>query len=325
MIEVENLSKTFKVAKRSENFLSSVKSLFKRKYILKQALKDVSFNITEGEIVGYIGPNGAGKSTTIKILCGILTPTSGTCVVNGLVPWQNRIKYVKNIGAVFGQRSNLNWDIPIIDSYELLKEIYRIPDDEYERNLKNLTQKLKLQELLNVPLRQLSLGQKMRCEIAAALLHSPKILFLDEPTIGLDSVSKLAVRDFIKQINSQTKVTVILTTHDMSDIEALTNRVILIGKGQILYDGAFDEIKKKYGKVKNIEVEFEEIPKDLTLKNYELICVKDKVATFENLLPGFNMTKFIQELEKNYKVVDVSISAMNTEEIVSEMYKEFDI
>ena len=195
-------------------------------------------------MVGYIGPNGAGKSSTIKILSGILTPDSGTVLVDGRIPHKNRIRHVREIGVVFGQRSQLWWDVPVIDSFELLKDIYSIPDSQYRKSLEELTELLNLKELLRSPTRQLSLGQRMRCEIAASLLHRPRILFLDEPTIGLDAVSKLAVRDFILQQNQNHKTTVILTTHDMQDIEALTSRIILIGKGRLLLDGTIDDIKK---------------------------------------------------------------------------------
>lgn len=243
MIEMSHVSKTYKVFKRDAGAVSALKSIFHREYEQVHALNDVSFTIQDGEMVGYIGPNGAGKSSTIKILSGILTPDEGTCLINGLNPWKDRIRHVKGIGVVFGQRSQLWWDVPVIDSYELLRDIYRIPQTVYEQNKEELTELLSLGELLKTPARQLSLGQRMRCEIAASLLHSPKILFLDEPTIGLDAVSKLAVRDFIKKHNKDHKTTVILTTHDMQDIEALTERIILIGKGHILLDGTVEDIK----------------------------------------------------------------------------------
>lgn len=195
---------------------------------------------------GYIGPNGAGKSTTIKIMCGILVPSSGTCIIDGKVPYKERKDYVKNIGVVFGQRSQLWWDVPPDDSFYLLRDIYKIPKEEFEKTRKKLIEALDLEQVIHTPTRQLSLGQRMRCEIAAALLHKPKILFLDEPTIGLDAVSKIAVRKFIKKLNKEEGTTIILTTHDMQDIEALTNRIILIGKGKKLYDGTLDEIRKKY-------------------------------------------------------------------------------
>lgn len=244
MITMKNVCKSYKVARRNAGFKEACKSLFHREYETIPALTDVSFTINKGEMVGYIGPNGAGKSSTIKILSGILTPDSGTCTVNGRVPWDNRIQHVKNIGVVFGQKSQLWWDVPVIDSFELLKDIYSIPEETYQKNLEELQKLLDLRQLLRTPTRQLSLGQRMRCEIAASLLHSPDILFLDEPTIGLDAVSKLAVREFILRLNETHKTTVILTTHDMQDIEALTKRIILVGKGRILLDGSLADIKE---------------------------------------------------------------------------------
>lgn len=241
---MEHICKSYKIAKRNAGFGEACKALFHRQYEVIYALKDVSFTIHEGEIVGYIGPNGAGKSSTIKILSGILTPDSGTVLVDGRVPYKNRINHVREIGVVFGQRSQLWWDVPVADSFELLKDIYSIPDFQYSQSLEELTELLNLSELLRSPARQLSLGQRMRCEIAASLLHKPRILFLDEPTIGLDAVSKLAVRDFILKQNRTHKTTVILTTHDMQDIESLASRILLIGKGQILMDGSVEDIKK---------------------------------------------------------------------------------
>jgi ABC-2 type transport system ATP-binding protein len=246
LIELKNISKSFKVFRRSPGLSKAFKSLFKREYELVRALEDVSFKIDEGEMVAYIGPNGAGKSTTIKIMSGILNPDSGSCIINGKVPWKNRIDYVKDIGVVFGQRSQLWWDVPVADSFELLKDIYRIPYNQFKSNKAMLTELLKLDDIIKTPTRQLSLGQRMRCEIAASLLHSPKILFLDEPTIGLDAVSKIAVRDFIKTINKEKKTTVILTTHDTQDIEALCKRMILIGKGKVLLDGNFEQLKQRF-------------------------------------------------------------------------------
>lgn len=243
MITMEHVCKSYRIAKRNAGFGEACKALFHREYEVIHALNDVSFTIRDGEMVGYIGPNGAGKSSTIKILSGILTPDSGTVLVDGRVPCKNRIDHVREIGVVFGQRSQLWWDVPVIDSFELLKDIYSIPEPQYRQSLEELTELLNLAELLRSPARQLSLGQRMRCEIAASLLHRPRILFLDEPTIGLDAVSKLAVRDFILKQNQAHKTTVILTTHDMQDIESLTHRILLIGKGQILMDGTLDDIR----------------------------------------------------------------------------------
>jgi len=241
---MENVCKSYKVAKRNAGFKEACKALFHREYEVIHALSKISFTITDGEMVGYIGPNGAGKSSTIKILSGILTPDSGTVLVDGRIPYKDRIAHVSQIGVVFGQRSQLWWDVPVIDSFELLKDIYSIPNSQFKENVEELTELLGLQELLRSPTRQLSLGQRMRCEIAASLLHSPKILFLDEPTIGLDAVSKIAVREFIKKQNKIHGTTVILTTHDMQDIEALSQRIILVGKGKILLDGKLEDIKK---------------------------------------------------------------------------------
>ena len=245
MIELKNINKTFKVAKRNAGFKEAMKSLFKKEYTVVQALNDISFTVKDGEMVGYIGPNGAGKSSTIKIMSGILTPDSGTCIIDGLTPWKHRKEHVSKIGVVFGQRSQLWWDVPVVDSFELIKDIYEIDKGIYKKNYDELVEMLDLSEIVRTPARQLSLGQRMRCEIAASLLHNPKILFLDEPTIGLDAVSKIAVRNFIKTINKERKTTVILTTHDMQDIEVLTERILLIGKGKILLDGKLKELKNR--------------------------------------------------------------------------------
>ncbi len=247
MIEMKGISKTYRIRKREAGIGSAVKALFTRDYTEIHALKEMSFTIPDGQIVGYIGPNGAGKSTTIKILSGILRPDSGECTVNGMVPWEDRKKYVSKLGVVFGQRSQLWWDVPVIESFQLLRDIYRVERGEFQSNLRRLTEQLDLQPFLNAPVRLLSLGQRMRCEIAASLLHSPEILFLDEPTIGLDAVSKLKVREFIQSENRERKITVILTTHDMQDIDALCHRVLLIGKGQLLLDDSIEEIRAMAG------------------------------------------------------------------------------
>jgi ABC-2 type transport system ATP-binding protein len=253
MIELRNISKTFKVARRNAGFKEAFKSFFKREYEYIHALKNISFTINDGEMVGYIGPNGAGKSSTIKIMSGILNPDSGECIINGRIPWKDRINHVKEIGVVFGQRSQLWWDVPVIDSFELIKDIYKVSHETYKQNLDELIEILDLSQIVKTPARQLSLGQRMRCELIASLLHNPKILFLDEPTIGLDAVSKIAVRGFIKKINKERNTTIILTTHDMQDIEAITDRILLIGKGQILMDGSIDDLKKYGSKDEKID------------------------------------------------------------------------
>lgn len=245
MIQVEHINKTFSVARRNAGFSQALHSLFHKETETIRALNDISFAIGDGEMVGYIGPNGAGKSSTIKILSGILTPDSGTCLVNGRIPWKERRDHVRDIGVVFGQRTQLWWDVPVIDSFHLLRDIYDVPLASYHQMLEELTVLLSLEELLRTPARMLSLGQRMRCEIAASLLHNPSILFLDEPTIGLDAVSKLAVREFILTLNRRHGTTVLLTTHDMQDIEALAKRVVLIGRGQLLLDGTLEDLKNR--------------------------------------------------------------------------------
>lgn len=325
IITVKHISKSFKIAKREAGLKNAIKSFFKRKYQIINSLEDINFSIKEGEIVGYIGPNGAGKSTTIKIMAGILVPTSGECIVNGYTPWKDRKKYVKNIGVVFGQRSGLWWDVPPIDSFELLKDIYEIPQAEYEKKLNELKEYLNLDDILNIPTRQLSLGQRMRCEIASALLHNPKVLFLDEPTIGLDAVSKLALRKCIKQINEKTKITIILTTHDMQDIEALTKRIILIGKGKILYDGSLKKIKNKYNGNKKINIKFKYANKKIKLQNADIVEQTEETASIVLKDKDESMANILNELTSQVEVVDMSIEEMSTDDIIAKLYNELKI
>ena len=288
------------------------------------ALNNVNLTVKEGEVFGYIGPNGAGKSTTIKIMCGVLTPDSGICDINGLTPWKNRIAHVKDIGVVFGQRSQLWWDVPVIDSFELIRDIYKADHAKYKKNLDELTELLELAEILKTPARSLSLGQRMRCEIAASLLHSPKILFLDEPTIGLDAVSKLAVRQFIKRLNAENGTTVLLTTHDMQDIEALTERILLIGKGRILLDGSLDELKRHSSDHKTLSLEYSgktpEICEGLSIVNQKsgrlVIALNPSVIS----IPAA-----ISQLSKDTEITDLSVASITAEEMVAALYKEYHI
>ncbi len=326
LIDFQNICKDFKLYKKQKGVKGYLTALFKREKVIVKALNDVSFQVNEGEIVGYIGPNGAGKSTTIKIMSGILTPTSGECTINGLVPWKNRKEYVKNIGVVFGQRSQLWWDLPILDSFELLRDLYKIPQSEYEETLELLTKTLSLDKLLSTPLRQLSLGQKMKCELAGSLLHRPKILFLDEPTIGLDAVTKLAVREFIKKINKEWKTTIILTTHDMNDIDALTDKIILIGKGQILFNGNFNDIKKKYGKTKTITLEFAKEYDKIEVDGYHVLEHNKNTAVLQNNDDvNFSTKEFFDRVSKLYEVVDFSVSTLSVDEVLASLYRDLEI
>ena len=324
MIEVKHITKEYKVVKRESGLHNAVKALFSRKYDKVRALNDISFKIDDGEIIGYIGPNGAGKSTTIKILCGILTPEKGHCIVDGYVPWKDRKNYVKNIGVVFGQRSQLWWDIPIIDSFELLKDIYGIDSRTYKQNVSELSQRLNLETILKTPTRNLSLGQRMRCEIVASLLHNPKILFLDEPTIGLDAVSKLVVRDFIKEINAEKRTTVILTTHDMQDIQALTQRVMLIGKGQILLDGSLEELKKRASDRKQITIKHRGETPELCEGMYYLEQKDDKLNI--SIDPKIiSVSGAIAYLSAQTEIIDLEVSDISADEIVARLYREYQI
>ena len=245
-IMLRDIRKHFTVYERPEGKWALLRSAFFRRARRVDALDGISFDIGEGEMVGYIGPNGAGKSTTVKVMSGILTPDSGECAIMGRTPWKERVEHVAQIGVVFGQRCQLWWDVPVFDSFALLKDIYGIPGAVFAKRSSELIDMLEIGELLKTPVRQLSLGQRMRCELAASLLHCPRILFLDEPTIGLDAVAKLALRKFLKQENLRSGVTMLLTTHDMDDIEALCPRVMVVGRGRILYDGAIAGLRGKY-------------------------------------------------------------------------------
>jgi ABC-2 type transport system ATP-binding protein len=323
MIELKNITKTYKIVQRNAGLGNAFKSYFKREYKEVKALDDISFKINEGEMVGYIGPNGAGKSTTIKIMCGILTPDSGECKINGLVPYKQRSKYVKDIGVVFGNRSALWWDVPVEDSFELLKEIYNIPEDKYIKQRDMLTEMLNIKKIIKTPTRQLSLGQRMRCEIAAAFLHDPKIVFLDEPTIGLDSTSKIAVREFIKKINKEKNTTIILTTHDTGDIEALTKRIILIGKGKLLLDGSLNNLMKKYSK-KDLNIKYRGRITELPL-GMRVIEKNQNEAKIEIDEHQIKLADAIVFLSNTVDVLDLDVSNTPIDDVVANLYKEYQI
>ncbi len=328
MIELKNICKSFKVAKRNSGMSQAVKSLFKKEYSYVEALKNISFTVNDGEMVGYIGPNGAGKSSTIKIMSGVLTPDSGECIINGKIPHKSRVEHVKEIGVVFGQRTQLWWDVPVIDSFELLKDIYKVDYSSYKKMSDELVELLDLSEIIKTPARQLSLGQRMRCEIAASLLHNPKILFLDEPTIGLDAVSKIAVREFIKRINKEYNTTVILTTHDMQDIEALTERILLIGKGEILLDGTLKELKNRNSTSKTITIDFEatnEKEKIVFPKGARILKHLSGYMEVEIDTSAVSVSAIISEISSKLNVSDISISSTTAEEMVVSLYEEFEI
>ena len=323
-IEVKHINKTFKVMKKSSGRFGSLKSFFNRKYDYIDAIKDISFSIKKGEIVGYIGPNGAGKSTTIKILSGILIPDSGEVLIDKKIPWKQRQDYVSEIGVVFGQRTQLWWDIPAIDSFNLLRDIYKIEENKYQKRLKELVELLNVADIINIPVRQLSLGNRMKCEIIASLLHDPKILFLDEPTIGLDAVSKKVIRDFIKKINKEKKVTIILTTHDMLDIEALAKRIILIGKGRILYDGTLQKLKKKYDYIRTINIKTNDtvdIKEDYIVNKTKI----DDGYSFQIDIRKIEINDFVKLLVKKVTLKDIDIDNDNVDNLIVRLYEEYKI
>lgn len=324
-IIVENLYKSFRVPIGKSGLFSSVRSFVKREHREIQALRDISFELRAGELVGYIGPNGAGKSTTVKIMSGILVPDSGTCEVLGRTPWKQRKEHVRNIGVVFGQRTQLWWDVAVIESFDLLKDIYRVPRSEYLKMKDELVEVLSLHSLLNMPVRQLSLGQRMRCELAASLLHQPPVLFLDEPTIGLDAVSKIAVRDFIRKINRDRNVTVILTTHDMDDIEALCSRIMVIGKGTLLFDGSISRLRNTVTPERVIKIDFLEIPRRLEYPMASLSFFDDNHAEFRFNPESVTATEIIRMISQDNQIRDFVIENPPIEEIIARIYDGFTI
>lgn len=325
IINVKGLCKSYMVAKRDSGFKNALKSFFKRDYKIIKAVQDVTFTIKEGEIVGYIGPNGAGKSTTIKMLAGILKPNSGEIIIDKMNPVTDRKKYVKEICAVFGQKSQLWWDIPAIESFDLLKEIYKIPDDKYVKTRDELVSLLGLEEIIKVPVRGLSLGERMKCELVASLLHNPKILFLDEPTIGLDAISKVIVRDFIKKINKEKKVTVILTTHDMADIESLANRVIVIGSGKKLYDGNIDDIKRRYSNEKIVEIYYENLKEIPKISNTEIVSNDNGVIKIKIDCQKLTVSDVTREYTKVCEIKDINVLSSPIDDIIYKLYEDFQI
>lgn len=328
MIEIQNLTKIFKKPIRKEGVLGMLKTLFSTKYEEIVAVNDIKLEIADGEMVGYIGSNGAGKSTTIKMMCGILTPTSGKVLIDGVEPYRNRRKIAAKIGVVFGQKTQLWWDIPLIESFKVLKEIYQISDADYKERMDFLCDTLGIRDFLNQAVRTLSLGQRMRADLAAAWLHNPSILFLDEPTIGLDVLVKQRIREAIKAMNAKYNTTVILTTHDMQDIEDLCNRIVLIEKGVIIYDGPLSDIKHRFGDLRTLTV------------NPKVEYVVEELDTFEgklnyeqqngNLLLKFNADELSMEQVIDYvfhtlKTSDLKVSEITIEDVVRSILEEQEV
>lgn len=325
MIEIKDLTKEFRKPIRGEGVIGMLKTLFSRKYTSKIAVNNISLTINDGEIVGYIGSNGAGKSTTIKMMCGILTPTSGKVLIDGIEPYKKRRQVASKIGVVFGQKTQLWWDIPLIESFKVLKEIYMISDQEYKERMEFLCTTLGIKDFLNQPVRTLSLGQRMRADLAAAWLHNPRILFLDEPTIGLDVLVKEKIREAIKVMNEKYHTTVILTTHDMKDIENLCSRVVMIEDGSIIYDGSLDNIKNRFGDLRTItlklksEVDVRKLNTFNSLVNYSWID--------DSLVINFNAQEVQLETIMNYILKelhpqDIKLSQIGIEEVVKSILKD---
>lgn len=325
IIEVNNLVKTYKTIEKEDGLLGYFKNLVKPKYNEFTAVNKINFNIEEGELVGYIGENGAGKSTTIKMLTGLLTPTSGSVLVNGIVPNEKRIQNNKNIGAVFGQKTQLWWDLPVIESFRLIRQMYKIPEGEYRKNLKKFTEILELDDLLEKQVKNLSLGQKMRCEIAATFLHDPKIVYLDEPTIGLDVLVKENIRKFIKDINKEKNTTVILTTHDLKDIEDVCNRITLLDKGQIIYDGEKQKFKDTYGKYIIAEFIIKEKKANISESiNSEEIQVLEETENKLKIRFSHEETTIMKVMDKISEyctIEDIHMKEAELEDILKEIYK----
>ena len=329
VIEVNNLRKEFKAYSSRTGLKGAFRDLLTRNYKIVPAVNDINFSVKKGEMVGYIGENGAGKSTTIKMLTGILTPSSGDIIVNGMNPHREREKFVQTIGVVFGQRSQLWWDIAVQESFRLLKKVYKVSDEDYNTHMNHVIHTLDIEPLLDKPVRKLSLGQRMRCELAAALIHNPPLLFLDEPTIGLDVLVKLKIRDFLKEINEKYQTTILLTTHDLTDIEALCERVIMLDEGKVIYDGALKNLQEKWGEGKEIQFQFlEHVELSAVHKLTSEIPVKwdldEKEQIFTATLEDNDeiISQLIAKVVAEFKIKDVKINETSTEEIIRNIYEK---
>ena len=325
IVEVQELTKEFRTFRRREGVLGAIQNLFVRERVIVHAVDHISFSIEPGEMVGYIGANGAGKSTTIKVLTGILVPTGGMVTANGYVPYRDRRRYTKHIGVVFGQRTQLWWDIAVVESFKLLKEIYEIPTADYEQRLGLFSEILNLKDYLHTPVRKLSLGERMRCDLAASLIHNPPLLFLDEPTIGLDVVAKDRIREFLKEVNRLAGTTVLLTTHDLSDIEELSRRIIIIDRGKILFDGDLGQMKKrlaKYNQVKFFLKDRAQVASLGQISTDGIACERVDELTY---LMRFDREKHssaevIRNLVNRLEVRDIFIEEEPIEDIVKRIY-----
>ncbi len=320
-VEVRDLVKTFRIAERRPGLLGALGGIVRRRHRTVRALDRISFDIEPGELVAYIGPNGAGKSTTVKILGGILVPDAGTCRVLGRVPWLERKVHVAHIGVVFGQRTQLWWDLPLLESFELLRDVYRVDEATYRAALDELVATLDLEPLLDVPVRQLSLGQRMRADLAAALLHKPTLLFLDEPTIGLDATAKLAVRDFIRRINRERGTTVILTTHDMDDIEALCSRVLVIHEGRLFSDGTLADLRRRVSSERRLVIDLESLEDEVTDEEARVVRRDGHRVELTFDPQSTPAADLIARVTSRYVVRDLFVENPPIEQIVARLYE----
>jgi len=325
IVEVDDLVKEFRTFERREGLLGAVADLFSRRYHVLRAVDRISFQIRPGEMVGYIGPNGAGKSTTIKMLTGILVPTVGAVLANGFVPWRDRARYVSTIGAVFGQRTQLWWDIAVVESFQLLKKIYNVSEADYKARMRQFDEILGIGRYLHTPVRKLSLGERMRCDVAAALLHNPPLLFLDEPTIGLDIVAKENIRAFLKHINRCHGATMLLTTHDLSDIEELCGRLMIIDRGRLLYDGRLDELKRRLWRECAIKIDVRDREQALRLERLQLpgiACQKLDDLTYRLSFPReeHSTAEVVRQVVNSIGVRDIAIEEQSIDEVVRRIY-----